>query len=67
MTLDEAFRLAAGGCQTLGCDHRHSGPMFVHARCHVRAKLEVSVDPVTRVILVQCGECKRSVMEIACP
>ena len=67
MTLDEAFRFAAGGCQAFGCDHRHSGPMFVRARCHLRAKLDVSIDPVTRTILVQCGECKKPVVEIACP
>lgn len=68
MTLDEAFRLAAGGCQDADCDHRHTGgPMFVHARCHMRARLDVSIDPVTRTILVQCGECKRPAVEISCP
>lgn len=67
MTLDEAFRLAAGGCQEPDCDHRHSGPLFLHARCHMRARLDVSLDPVTRTLLVQCGECRKTVVEIACP
>jgi hypothetical protein len=67
VTLDEAFQLAAGGCQTPNCDHRHSGPLFVRARYHLRAKLDVSIDPVTRTILVQCGECRKPVVEITCP
>lgn len=39
----------------------------LRVRLRVRAKSEVSVDPVTRTILVQCSECKKPVVEIACP
>ena len=70
MTLEEAFRWAAAGCQdpNCGCDHLpHDGPMYVHSRCHPRADVSVALDPITRTIIMKCGECQKPIMEITCP
>jgi hypothetical protein len=64
MTFDEVIALAAGGCQEPDCDHRHSGPLFLHARCHMEAKLDVTIDPTTRTLHVRCGACQRPVVEV---
>ncbi len=67
-TLDEAFAWAAGGCQDPDCSHQGhgGGPMYVHSRCHPSADVTVALDPTTRTILIECGECKRPVVAIRC-
>jgi hypothetical protein len=65
MKLVDAIAQAARGCQLPGCDHgAHAGPMFLHARCHPRAALSVSVDPTRRELLIACAVCKRPVATI---
>ncbi len=59
--------MAAVGCQKPGCDHRHGGALFMHARCHMRAALHVTIDPSSRTVLVQCAQCKKTVVELSEP
>lgn len=65
MTLGELFTRAAGGCDRVGCDHRHSGPLFIHAGCHVDSKtVELYADPVARKLVVCCAVCRKTVVAI---
>jgi hypothetical protein len=66
VTLDQLFAAAAGGCQTAGCDHRHSGPLFLHPKCHMKAGTWTSVDPSSRTLRVTCKVCKKEVVLIQC-
>ena len=56
--------MAAGGCETPGCKHEDHGNLYLHGRCHIRARTEVSYAIGTGVIRVACAECHKLIAEI---
>jgi alpha-beta hydrolase superfamily lysophospholipase len=67
ITFDALIDGARGGCDVVGCDHASHGnsePMFIHARCHPRARLSVCVVPAKEVMEIRCGECRAIVAEV---
>lgn len=59
---EDLERMAASGCQGDGCDHRGE-PLFLHARCHVSGRIEVSYSK--GVLRVGCQECGEAIAEVA--
>jgi hypothetical protein len=63
---DDLDSLALQGCSIEGCDHKgQEKPFFLHARCHIKARLEVSYLYNTGVLVLQCGVCRKTVAEVA--
>ena len=62
----ELDRLAAGGCQHPGCDHAgHAGePLYLHQRCHLGARVEVSYRHGSGVLRIVCAACHEVVVEV---
>jgi hypothetical protein len=65
MTIEELFRSAAGGCQTAGCTHDHSEPLYLHSRCHRKRGTFVAIDPVQKTLRVECAECKKEIVTVS--
>ncbi len=56
MTRELLDQMAAGGCAEPGCgqaEHPH-GPLFIHGRCHVGGRLDVSYAAGSGVVKVGC-------------
>jgi hypothetical protein len=64
LSIEELLKSAAGGCQAVGCDHKHHGAMYMRARCHPAHGTFTSVDPRTKILRVECAVCKMPVVEV---
>ena len=59
-------RLAAGGCQSPGCDHSaHDNTVFLHARCHPSAPTYCSYEAGSGVLRITCSVCRKPVASVA--
>lgn len=66
MTTELLDRWVAGGCQNPDCkNHTADDPLFVHARCHPRAGVDVSYQYGSGVLKVACRECHKNVMQVS--
>lgn len=63
LTVADLDHLLAGGCQAPGCDHAHSGPLFLSGRCHQGAS--VFVEYTAGTLRITCATCHRPVTRIA--
>lgn len=63
---DELDKMAAHGCAVPGCNHAdHDGTIFLHGRCHIKGRLEVSYTIRSGVLKVACRECGWVVANVA--
>jgi len=62
--LEDLENAAAQGCQSPGCDHKHAGPLFLHARCHDYEGLSVSFEYGNEYLVVACSKCAVEVIRI---
>lgn len=66
MTYDrfELEKMIEKGCQVPGCDHAdhpHHETLFIHARCHLQAGVELSYTQGNGYLLAACGTCKKEI------
>jgi len=65
MTIDDLFKWAAeSGCSAPGCTEKH-GPIYLHAQCHPRADVEVSVDAGAGKMYITCAICEQQIVTIS--
>ena len=62
---EDLDRLAAQGCAVPNCKHEHDGTVYIHGRCHINARMEVSYSTGTGLLRITCSECEQLVMEVA--
>jgi len=63
--LEDLEIAVANGCQTPGCNHKHSGPLYLHGKCHqYEGKLDVSFSFGDGHIVVSCAKCHSEVIRI---
>jgi hypothetical protein len=56
--------MAARGCQAPGCDHKgHSAEVWLHPRCHVRARIGVRYE--SGKLFLSCEACKKTFLVVA--
>jgi hypothetical protein len=56
--------MAAHGCETPGCNHEGHDTVFLHGRCHPRARAEASYECGSGVLRVACADCHKLIAEI---
>lgn len=57
---------AAHGCQMPGCDHEnHEQTLFLHGRCHPKARVDCSYTRGTGALRVECSECHQLIVLVA--
>ena len=61
--LEDLENAAAQGCQSPNCDHKHAGPLFLHAVCH-NAGLSISFEFGDDHLTVVCAKCGGDVIRI---
>jgi hypothetical protein len=58
--------LVARGCGVADCDHaHHAEPLFLHARCHLDGRIEVSYRHGSGVLRIGCRECGKVIAQVA--
>jgi len=62
--LEDLEDAAARGCQTPGCDHKHAGPLYLHAFCHKYEGMSVSFEFGNGYLTVACSRCQQEVIRI---
>lgn len=51
------------GCAVPACGHDHS-VIYLHARCHLNAKLSVCYEKATGELVIRCGECEELIQRM---
>lgn len=59
--LDE---MTAHGCSLPDCRHDDHGVLFLHGRCHMQGRIEVSYRNGSGVLRVGCKECGKLIANI---
>ncbi len=63
--LEDLEIAVAQGCQETGCNHEHSGPLYLHPMCHkYEGKLQVSFNFGDDYVVVACARCHTEVIRI---
>ena len=63
--LEDLEKACAQGCQEPGCNHEHSGPLYLHGKCHkYEGKLDVSFSFGDNHLVVSCAKCHEEVIRI---
>jgi hypothetical protein len=60
-------RAVLSGCEVPLCDHKNherTRTLYLHGRCHLGAKVDVSYTSGSGVVLVACAICKKLIAEI---
>lgn len=52
-------------CATPGCTHEDHSELFLHARCHMNAGLQVSYSLVTGTLKIACLTCDTPIAVVA--
>jgi hypothetical protein len=52
-------------CTVPNCEHRDHSIMWIHARCHPEAPVQVCYVKERGVLRVECLKCKRLIVEVA--
>lgn len=63
--MEDLEKMIAKGCQTPGCTHDDHGTLFLQARCHPKADIEVSYTKDSGELLVACAECHKAIVRVA--
>lgn len=63
MTIDDVFKLAAGGCQVIGCDCK-TGDIVLSPKCHPKSPVHVMVDASKGTMKINCSICDTEVLAI---
>lgn len=64
VTKERLDAMTAHGCEAEGCDHDHA-TLFLHGRCHVHGRIEVSYRHDSGVLRVGCQECGKVIAMVA--
>ncbi|MCK5316925.1 MAG: hypothetical protein KAJ55_03375 [Anaerolineales bacterium] len=63
--LEDLEDATAQGCTTPGCNHEHSGPLYLHPMCHkFEGKLEVSFKFGDDHVVIACAQCHSEVIRV---
>lgn len=62
--LEDIEEFVVQGCASLDCKHEGHDRMFVHARCHLGGRIEVSFKFGDNFLTIACGECHQEIMKI---
>jgi len=67
MNQEQLDVMASGGCHEADCDHGHAAgnPLYLHGRCHVGGRIEVSYAAGSGVLQVACRECGKGIADVA--
>lgn len=66
LTKDALDEIANHGCGNPDCSHEHDdGIFFLHGRCHLDGRIEVSYRAGSGVLRVGCVECGKVIAQVA--
>jgi hypothetical protein len=58
-------RAVLSGCQVPLCDHKnHERTLYLHGRCHLGAKVDVSYTSGSGVVRIACAICEKLISQI---
>jgi len=65
LTKEDLERMSKAGCQVPGCQHDHPQILYIHARCHLGGRIEVSYTGGDGFLRIACRECGQIIADIA--